>query len=62
LRAIFKYTIIWRFFIKKLSGVGKTNIAPILLKIPFSEKSKLSYNKEYGLFGLRQEALTEGRR
>ena len=42
--------------------MGKTNIASILLKIPFPEKSKLSYNKEYGLFGLLAEALTEGRR
>ncbi|MEG4803648.1 hypothetical protein QUB63_31065 [Microcoleus sp. ARI1-B5] len=47
------------FFYKKLSGVGKSNIASIPLKIPFPEKSKLSYNKEYGLFGLRQEALAE---
>ncbi len=49
------------FFYKKISGVAKNNIASILLKIRFPEKSKLSYNKEYGLFGLGQEALTEGR-
>lgn len=30
--------------------------------MPFSEKFKLSYNKEYGLFLLRQEGLAEGRR
>ncbi|WP_293338718.1 hypothetical protein [Microcoleus sp. CAWBG58] len=50
------------FFYKKLSGVEKTNIASIRLKIPFPEKSKLSYNKEYGLFGLRRRKKEEGRR
>ncbi|MCC3446170.1 hypothetical protein [Microcoleus sp. PH2017_09_SFU_O_A] len=50
------------FFYKKLSGVEKTNIASIRLKIPFPEKSKLSYNKEYGLFGLRRRKREEGRR
>jgi hypothetical protein len=39
------------------------SVASIPLKIPFPEKSKLSYNKEYGLFGLQQAALAEdGRR
>ncbi|TAE84257.1 MAG: hypothetical protein EAZ60_14590 [Oscillatoriales cyanobacterium] len=61
MRAIFKYTITWRFFYKKLSGVEKTNIASIRLKIPFPEKSKLSYNKEYGLFGLRRRKREEGK-